>query len=112
MRSFNKLANLHRVFFKRAEGERLKVNPNDSGKAELPDPVHRYPPGFYDKLFPSKVPSKVPPKVPPKVPSKVPPKVPSKVPPGKATATPPQQKVPTFPTRSGVFDNPNDPVPY
>ncbi len=100
MSSFNKLANLHRVFFKRAEGERLKVNPNDSGRIELPDPVHRYPPGFYDKLFPSKVPSKVPPKVP------------SKVPPGKATATPPQQKAPTFPTRSGVFDNPNDPVPY
>ncbi len=88
MSSFNKLANLHRVFFKRAEGERLKVNPNDSGRIELPDPVHRYPPGFYDKLFPSKVP------------------------PGKATATPPQQKAPTFPTRSGVFDNPNDPVPY
>ena len=91
MSNFTKLANLHRVFFKKAEGERLKVNPNDSGRIELPDPVLRYPPGLSEKLFPSKVP--------PKVPSKVPPKVP----PGKATATPPQKR---------LFDNPNDPVPY
>ena len=99
MSNFTKLANLHRVFFKKAEGERLKVNPNDSGRIELPDPVLRYPPGLSEKLFPSKVPPKVPSKVPPKGP----PKVPSKVPPGKATATPPQKR---------LFDNPNDPVPY
>ena len=103
MSNFTKLANLHRVFFKKAEGERLKVNPNDSGRIELPDPVLRYPPGLSEKLFPSKVPPKVPSKVPPKGPPKVPSKVPPKVPPGKATATPPQKR---------LFDNPNDPVPY
>ena len=103
MSNFTKLANLHRVFFKKAEGERLKFNSNDSGRIELPDPVLRYPPGLSEKLFPSKVPPKVPPKVPSKVPPKVPSKVPSKVPPGKATATPPQKR---------LFDNPNDPVPY